>query len=143
MDHLINELRSNHIWIAHVLFEARMLGVDSERGYEKVMAAQKDLNKHFYSEEKYLFPFLRKQAANKKYVAELVRNYERDFVMITDMVNAFYARCTNRKTDRSDLNTELTMLYNLLVDKIWEVEEVLYIHYEMLTTEEAVTAFAT
>lgn len=138
MEHIINDLRGNHIWIKHLLTEVQFFGIDTQRGYEKAAVAHKEICSHFYAEEKFLLPLLREKSLENKQLAILVRKFERDLIMITNVVDAFHFKCCDKKTYRAGMNPELAMISNLLTNRIFYDEEILYKRYEMTAEPEKV-----
>lgn len=140
MENLISGLRKNHVWIRHLLFEAQVLGIHTDEGYRKVIAAQNDLIKHFGDEKKELFPVLKQKSHSNKELSLSLKLFEKDFAMGTDLMTAFFSNVKSKKLNDIEMAAELDMFYNFLIDRIWREEEFLYAQLEEMIKKESLVS---
>ena len=131
MSELVNSLKAEHSNIIRMLEEVYELGVDTEEGHNRLMAAKNGLLAHLKREDEELYPALEKAALDDPQMNETLKIFKNDMSSVSVAALEFFAKnCLPSSVKEFALDYE--HLAGILMKRIEREEAVIYKYYDQL-----------
>lgn len=132
MSRLIQELKNDHKVLVKILGEVKELGITSEEGRKRLMAAKAGLLAHLKKEDAELYPPLRLTAANDPRVQGLMNTFTTDMGMVAKQALAFFDKYGGDISEETQMNfaRDFGTLVGILGARINKEENALYPEYD-------------
>ena len=131
MSVLIDELKKDHSEIVATLSEVKELGILSKEGQAKLMAAKEHFLTHLKKEDEQLYPFLKKEAENKKHLKNALDLCALEMEKVSGIVQDFFDKYSEGVV-RNKLQKEFEKLSEALSKRIRNEEDILFDEYGLL-----------
>ena len=125
MKNLIDELKSEHRTILAILGQIKALGISSQAGQEKLLAARDLLIAHMRKEDEHYYPTLKKAAESSKELKMLMDYFIADMQAVSKKAIGLFDKYAEGG-DEAEFAGEIKLLYVTLKDKIQSEEETLF-----------------
>jgi len=153
MSALIERLKHEHAEIIDLLLRAKFLDIRSEGGQRMLLESKDRILSHLREEDGELYPFLRMKSTDDKDLRTNLDYFEGDMKRVTKAALQFYARYSeeslkktipsksilgrfSRKKPENRVQEHFVQdfekLYHILLDRIHQEENILYVAYEKL-----------
>ncbi len=134
MSALIERFKKEHSEIIATLKEVKRLGVLSKEGQSKLISAKESLLEHLKSEDKLLYPVLRKEAEHNKELKNVLKLFAMDPEYVSRVVSEFFDKYSGGNIDE-DFPVNFESLFSSISARIRNEEEALYQEYETMTQQ--------
>jgi len=125
MNTLILELQNEHAAILEVLGQVKALGISSQAGQERLLAARDLLLAHMRKEDERYYPELRKAAESDQELTVLKKFFIADMEAVSAKAMRLFDRYA-RGGDEAEFAGEIKLLYLTLKARIQTEEEKLF-----------------
>jgi len=125
MNALIQELKNEHAAILEVLGQVKALGISSQAGRERLVAARGLLLAHMRKEDERYYPVLRKAAENDRELRLLMEFFVADMEAVSTKAMQLFDTYA-RGGDEAAFAGEIKLLYMTLKDRIQTEEQKLF-----------------
>jgi hypothetical protein len=125
MSTLIQELKNEHAEILEVLGQVKALGISSQAGQERLLAARDLLLAHMRKEDERYYPGLRKAAESDRELTVLMKFFIADMEAVSAKAMRLFERYA-RGGDEAEFAGEVKLLYLTLKARIQTEEEKLF-----------------
>jgi len=131
MSKLVNELKAEHVVLVNVLGEIKTMGVSSNEGRAKLMAAKDGLLAHLGKEDQMLYPVLKDKAKTDAGVKTMLDTFAKDMDGIATAAMAFFNKYEQGGSD-IEFAKDFGALYGALGNRIRKEEAILYPEFDKL-----------
>ena len=125
MSKLIEELKSEHKDILDILDQAKIQGIASRAGQEKLISARDLLTAHIRKEDEKYYPELRRAAGNNEDLKIIMDYFVRDMEDVSKKAMQLFDKYAHGG-DEEAFAGEIKLLYMMLKDRIRTEEETLF-----------------
>lgn len=125
MKELIDTLKNEHRTILAVLGQVKALGISTQAGQEKLLAARDLLMAHMRTEDEQYYPALKKAAESSNELKLLMDYFISDMEAVSKKAVALFDKYAGGG-DEAEFAGELKILYVTLKDRIQTEEETLF-----------------
>ncbi len=125
MQELIRELKNEHAVILEVLGQVKELGISSQAGQERLLAAHDLLTAHMRKEDERYYPELRKAAEGSRELKVLLDYFVSDMEAVSAKALRLFEKYA-RGGDEAVFAGEMKLLFLTLKDRIRTEEETLF-----------------
>ena len=132
MSNIVAELKSEHEMLVKVLGEVKEIGVSSEEGRGKLMAAKDGLLAHLAKEDEHLYPQLKERAMTDANLKSMLDTFARDMDSISAAALAFFDKYQDGGSG-IEFAKDFGALYGALGNRIRKEETILYPEFDKLT----------
>lgn len=130
MNRVIEELKKNHIAIITALNQVKILGVNTVRGREQLLAVRTNIILHLAKEDASLYPLLRTAAVTDRRLQHILDSFSADAEEVSQSAQAFFALYSEGQG--TEVADGFGMLLETLAKRIRMEEEVLFQEYARL-----------
>ena len=131
MTELIEELKKEHADIIDLLDRVKELGVISQEGRAILLSAKTRLLAHLQKEDEKLYPVLRREAENNRWLKLNVEIFAADMDTISKTAIDFFEKYSDDDTGLEFFKDSLR-LFTTLRGRIGKEERILYAEYDKL-----------
>ena len=132
---LIEQFKHEHLEIVEIFNEVKMLGVATESGRRKLMAAKDGLLAHLQHEDEHLYPVLKDAAEEDESLASTLDIFARHLDCITSQAVEFFEKYENGG-EAIDFAIDFGNLFAALAGRIRKEENILYKEYQRVKDRE-------
>ncbi|HXY55943.1 MAG TPA: hemerythrin domain-containing protein [Nitrospirota bacterium] len=125
MSKLLEELKSEHKDILDILDQAKIQGITSRAGREKLISARDLLTAHIRKEDEKYYPELRRAAENNEDLKIILDYFVRDMEDVSKKAMQLFDKYAHGG-DEEVFAGEIKLLYMMLKDRIRTEEETLF-----------------
>ena len=131
MSRLVQELKNDHASIVDMLTIVSQLGVMTEAGQQKLMAAKTALMAHLKREDDELYPALRQSAEGDPRLKKTLDLFAAEMDQVSQTALAFFEKYSNGSSG-GDFAKDFGQLKGALGIRIRREETILYDKYDQL-----------
>ena len=131
MSALVNELKAEHQILVKVLGEVKELGISSEEGQQKLMAAKDGLLAHLGKEDAQLYPKLKEKALSDQSLQTTLDTFAKDMEGISKAALDFFDKYHDGGSS-IEFAKDFGALFGALGNRIRKEEAILYEEFNKL-----------
>ncbi|PCI37435.1 MAG: hypothetical protein COB46_13525 [Rhodospirillaceae bacterium] len=131
MTELIKSLKAEHANIVKTLLDVKELGIATNEGHKKLLAAKAGLLAHLEKEDQQLYPELLKLAEEDEIVRDALEFFQEDMVDVSKLALNFFTKYQDDSSNQG-FSDDFANLTHLLLQRIQKEESVIYKMYEQI-----------
>lgn len=134
MTELIERFKREHHEIDRALKEAKLLGVATKEGHERLLEAKDLIIKHLQEENEQLYPPLERASGSSAVIKEDLERFKETLKPVTDKAISFFEKYDqpseyDQESEKAELCREIIDIITMIESRIDQEENIFYPHF--------------